>query len=162
MKRIIPLIIIIAAISGGYWWYSQQNATAGSAEAASNKLIGSGSIEAETLVVTAELGGRVVALTVDEGDEVEAGQVLLELDTAGLLAQQVQLEAAIATAKANLALVSAPPRSENVQLAEAQLTQAEALKKRRGAGLAAGRPAGQRPQRAGGPPQPDEGPGQRG
>jgi multidrug resistance efflux pump len=128
MKRIIPVIIIIAALGGGYWWYSQQNATAVNAETTRNRLMGSGSIEAETLAVTAELGGRVETLTVDEGDEVEAGQVLIELDKTDLLAQQVQLEAAIATAKANLALVSAPPRPENVLLAQAQLAQAEVLK----------------------------------
>jgi multidrug efflux pump subunit AcrA (membrane-fusion protein) len=124
MKRIIPLIIILAALGGGYWWYTQQSATAGSA-ATDNRLLGSGSIEAETLAITAELGGRVESLTVAEGDVVEAGQVLIALDKTDLLAQQVQLEAAIATAKANLALVSAPPRPENVLLAEAQLAQAE-------------------------------------
>jgi multidrug resistance efflux pump len=54
----------------------------------------------------------------DEGDEVTAGQVLVELDTADLLAQQVQLEAALATARSNLTLVSAPARSEEVATAQ--------------------------------------------
>lgn len=125
MKRIIPIIIIIAAIAGGYWWLNQRSVTALSSAEAANLLLGSGTIEADQLVVTAELGGRVEKLLVAEGDEVTAGDVLIELDKTDLLAQQIQLEAAIATAKANLLLADAPPRPENVALAQAQLAQAE-------------------------------------
>jgi HlyD family secretion protein len=88
-------------------------------------LTGSGTIEAETVAITAELGGRILELKVDEGDEVTAGQVLVELDQANLLAQQGQLEAALATAKANLELVSAPARPEEVAAAQAHLAQAK-------------------------------------
>jgi multidrug resistance efflux pump len=94
-------------------------------EEESTALVGSGSIEAETVAITAELGGRIIELKVDEGDEVTAGQILVELDKAGLLAQKTQLEAAISTAKANLELVSAPARSEDIAAAQAQLSQAK-------------------------------------
>ena len=125
MKRIIPVIIILAAaIAGGYWWYTQPTAVALTATP-EPPLVGSGTIEAETIDITAELGGRIIKLLVDEGDEVTAGQILVELDKSDLLAQQAQLEAAISTAKANLAAVSATARPEDVAMAQAQLDQAK-------------------------------------
>jgi HlyD family secretion protein len=128
MKRIIPLLIIIAIAAGGYWWYEQSTATAQETDAEPDQLLGSGTIEADTLVITAELGGRITGLYVDEGDVVEAGELLLELDKTDILAEQVQLEANIATARANLGLVSASPQVEMVALAEAQLAQAEQIR----------------------------------
>jgi multidrug efflux pump subunit AcrA (membrane-fusion protein) len=116
MKRIVPVIILLAVIGGGYWWFTQAEAgvlsTAVALEPAAG-LTGSGTIEAETVAITAELGGRIIELKVDEGDEVRAGQVLVELDKVDLLAQQVQLESVLATAKANLELVSASARPED-------------------------------------------------
>jgi HlyD family secretion protein len=127
MKRIIPVIILLAAIGGGYWWYTQPTAAA-ITPTPEPALVGSGSIEAETVDITAELGGRITKLLADEGDEVIAGQILVELDKSDLLARQVQLEAGLATAKANLASVSAPARPENIAVAEAQLAQAAATR----------------------------------
>ena len=88
----------------------------------------SGTIEADTVAITAELGGRITELKVDEGDEVMAGQVLVELDRADLQAQQTQLGAALLTARANLEWVSAPPQSEEIAAARAQLDQAQAVR----------------------------------
>lgn len=124
MKRIIPIIIILAAVGGGYWWFNQPAATALNSAPEATALVGSGAIEAETVTITAELGGRVVALLVDEGDEVTVGQILVELDKSDLLAQQIQLEAALSQAKTNLDLVSAPARLEDIAIAQAQLNQA--------------------------------------
>ncbi len=121
MKRIIPLIIINAVIGGGYWWYRQPHVDA----AAPAGLVGSGAIEAETIAITTEIGGRIIALKAGEGDEVAAGHILVEIDKSSLLAQQAQLEAALATAQANLELASAPPRPEDIAAAEARLAQAK-------------------------------------
>lgn len=124
MKRIIPIIILLAALAGGYWWLNQPKVDA--SEPAG--LVGSGSIEAEKVAITTEIGGRIITVKADEGDEVKAGQVLVEIDPANLLAQQTQLEATVATAKANLTAVSAPPRAEDIAAAEAQLAQAKAAR----------------------------------
>ena len=121
MKRIIPIIILLAAIGGGYWWFNQTRVDA----LAPAGLVGSGAIEGEKIAITTEIGGQIIAIKVDEGDEVKAGQVLVEIDPANLLAQRVQLGAAVATAQANLMAVSAPPRSEDITAAEAQLAQAK-------------------------------------
>ncbi|MBN1992641.1 MAG: efflux RND transporter periplasmic adaptor subunit [Anaerolineae bacterium] len=125
MKRIIPIIIILAALGAGYWWYTNSQPIAAALEpTAEPPLVGSGSIEAETVAITAELGGRILELLADEGDEVTAGQILIELDKSDLLAQQLQLEATLSTAKANLESVAAPARPEDIAVAQAQLKQA--------------------------------------
>lgn len=125
MKRIIPAIILLAVLGGGYWWFTQAGAAALEPAADPAVLVGSGSIEAETVAITAELGGRIMEIKVNEGDEAQPGQILVELDKADLLAQQTQQEAAVVTARANLELVGAPPRPEDVAAARAQLAQAE-------------------------------------
>jgi multidrug resistance efflux pump len=63
-----------------------------------------------------------------EGEEVHQGDLLAELDTSLVQASQNQLEAALTTARAKLAEVSAPPRAEDVAAAEAELRQAQATR----------------------------------
>ena len=96
--------------------------------AASTALQGAGVIEADVLNVTSEVGGRIVALHSAEGMTVTQGADLIELDRTLLLAQENQATAALATAQANWANVTAPPRSEAVALAQADLAQAEAAR----------------------------------
>jgi HlyD family secretion protein len=127
MKRIIAVIVIVllAAIGTGVWWFTRPPAAASEAIT----LLGSGTIEAdETVAITTELGGRILELKVGEGDEVKAGQVLVELEKADLSAQQSQLEAALTTARANLELVSAPARAQEISAAQAQLSKAEVVR----------------------------------
>jgi multidrug efflux pump subunit AcrA (membrane-fusion protein) len=81
MKRIIMVIIFLAALGGGYWGVTRSSAlvaiesgykwVARSSAVAPmpTSLTGSGTIEAETIAITAELGGRILDLKVDEGDE---------------------------------------------------------------------------------------------
>lgn len=124
MKRIIPIIILIALIGGAYWWYNQPRVDA----SPSTALVGSGAIEADIVAITTEIGGRIIAVRADEGDEVAAGQVLVEIEQSALLAQQAQLEAAVETAQAGLTAASASPRPEDIAAAEARLAQAKVLR----------------------------------
>lgn len=61
-----------------------------------------GFIEAEETYVYSETGGRIVEIAVDEGDEVEVGDVVARLDAADLDAQIEAAEAAVEVAKATL------------------------------------------------------------
>lgn len=138
MKRVIPILILLILIGAGvYWWITQREPAATSLaapidppwkEEPDNRILGSGTIEAEIIAITTEIGGRIVAMHADKGDVVEHGDLLVELDTSLLRANQNQLEAALATARANLAEVSAPPRPEDVAAAEAELQQAKAAR----------------------------------
>lgn len=77
-----------------------------------------------------EAGGTVVALLVDEGDTVTAGQPLARLDTRHLSAQRQQLVAQLDQAQAQLQELQAGPRQQDIaaaQSAVADLQQQVAL-----------------------------------
>ncbi len=68
----------------------------------------SGKIRPETEVkVTADVGGYIRKLTVEQGDRVEVGQLLVEIDTEIYRARVQESLAAEKTARANLALAEA-------------------------------------------------------
>ena len=54
---------------------------------------GNGRIEATEINIATKLGGRIARILVDEGDFVEPGQLLAEMDTSVLQAQLLQAEA---------------------------------------------------------------------
>ncbi len=59
---------------------------------------GNGRIEAVEIDVSAKIPGRVDAILVDEGEFVEAGQIVARMDTETLLAQKAEAEARLAQA----------------------------------------------------------------
>src|SRR4051794_32282885 len=122
--RIIGPILLLALLAGGGYWWWNQSASANGAGA----LSGSGTIEAEDVLITSEVAGRVQSLLVDEGQEVTAGQTLAKLDPALLEAQHDQAAAAVAVAEANLALLKAGSRPEDVAAAQAAVDQARAAR----------------------------------
>jgi HlyD family secretion protein len=151
MKRrtvvLLALVIVIAALAGAWWWArtSPERATqflvdgglaadragqfvtwlGGQAEVEKEQpLVVSGSIEGEEVTIVSEFGGRIVGLYADEGDEIEAGQVLVDLDTSFLLAQMAQAQAAVGAAEANLAQVKAGTHPAEILAAQAALHQA--------------------------------------
>lgn len=153
MKRglvvLLVMVIFVGALAGGWWWArtSPDQATKFlidgglEAERAQNfvvalggnrqeendeTMVASGSIEGETVVIVSEFGGRIVGLRAREGDEVGAGEVLVELDTRLLLAQMAQAEAVVAAAEANVDNVRAGTHPAEILAARAQLLQAEA------------------------------------
>jgi multidrug resistance efflux pump len=92
-----------------------------------SELRGSGIIQSQAdVVISAEVGGRVVALGADEGDEVEAGTVLVRLDEELLLAQISRARAAVEAAEANLARVKAKARAPEIEAARAAVDSAQA------------------------------------
>lgn len=122
-RMIAPIVVLALIAGGGYYWWNARNATASAQD-----LSGSGTIEAEDVVVTSEVAGRVQSLMVDEGQEVKSGQLLLRLDPALLEAQRDQAAAAVGVAEANLALLRAGSRAEDIAAAQAQLDQAQAVR----------------------------------
>ena len=73
-----------------------------------------------------ETNGRVVEVLVKEGEQVEAGQVLVRLNDSDAKAAIAVAEASLAQAQANLASAKTGPRAEQIAVAEAAITQAEA------------------------------------
>jgi HlyD family secretion protein len=151
MKRgilvLLFLVVVVGALAGGWRWArtSPEQATEflvnGGLEATRAEefvgrlggqvgpeeeptLVVSGSIEGEEVTIVSELGGRIIGLNVDEGDSVEVGQVLVELDTSLLRAQMAQAEAGVLAAEANLANVKAGTHPAEIMAAQALLHQA--------------------------------------
>lgn len=118
-RRFLPLILIAAVIAAGVYAYSQSQKQIISAS--TSGLGASGTIEARTVSVAAEVGGRVVEAKLEEGQPVTAGQTLAKLDDSALQAQYAQAKAAAQAAQANYDLLAAGPTAEQVKQAEAAL-----------------------------------------
>jgi len=78
--------------------------------------------------IVAEVSGRLRDLFVDEGDNVQAGQVVATIDSSLLETQIAQAEANLDAARAQLASITAPPRPEEIRAAQAALSQALAAR----------------------------------
>jgi HlyD family secretion protein len=76
--------------------------------------------------VAPEVGGRLVKLAVAEGDRVKAGDLVAQLDTADVALALRRAAAERLAADAQLRLLLAGARAEDIRQAEAQLAAAEA------------------------------------
>jgi HlyD family secretion protein len=97
-----------------------------SKEAPSDKLRVSGHVEATETRIAAEAGGRILTLSVKEGDRVEQGQTILTLDTRDTELAINRAKAEQAAAEAQLRLVQAGSRAEDIRQASAQAQSAQA------------------------------------
>lgn len=118
-------------------WFAEEDATTGglaipawrdglpSAGALSSTSF-AGAIEATEVTVAAEIGGRALRVAAVEGETVEVGEVLVELDADEWQARHDEAVAAVAAARAELARLLAAAQPARVAQAEAQLAQARA------------------------------------
>ncbi len=133
-------LLIVGAAAGGWWfvdrhpewqlWLQERFELAKGRlgivrDRDAGALTASGFVEAGQVSVTAELGGRILEILADEGDEVQAGQVLVRLDDQLLRAHLLQSEAALRLAQAKLAQAEAGARPTAIRKAEAELAQAQ-------------------------------------
>ena len=86
----------------------------------------SGNVEATEVQVSPKVGGQLLDLKVDEGDRVKQGQVLAVLDTTDARLTLRRVTADRDQAAAQLALLEAGSREEDIRQAEAQVKTAEA------------------------------------
>ena len=126
MKRsptlIIRVVFVLLVLGGaGYWFFYGRNQAA-----AEGNLAASGTIEVREVTISPELGGRITAIHVNEGDQVAAGQVLVEFDTTLLTGQLAQAQAGLAAAQANYDLLLAGASSAQLAAAEAGISRAQA------------------------------------
>lgn len=84
-----------------------------------SELVLSGRVEVDQVNVGSKVGGRVASVLAEEGDRVSAGAVLLELEKAEELATLAQAIAEVQRAQANLDLLLAGTRAEDLRRAEA-------------------------------------------
>jgi multidrug resistance efflux pump len=86
----------------------------------------SGQAEATEVHVAPEVGGRIVELTIAEGDRIKQGDVVARLDTRDIDLALRRAQAERLQADAQLRLLLAGARSEDIRQAEAQVAAAAA------------------------------------
>ena len=131
MKYLRPLIAAaggLAAVAAIAWYIWNQN-TGG---LPSGFASGNGRIEAEQIDIATRIPGRVDRILVNEGDLIEAGQVLAVMDTRELEAQLSRAEADVASAQSRVAEVQAliAQREAELALAEEEFARAQQLAER--------------------------------
>ncbi|MGD9905177.1 MAG: HlyD family secretion protein [Vicinamibacterales bacterium] len=113
-----PVVVLVAALA-------MTGAACQTAEDP-NALRASGHVEATDVRLAPEVGGRIVTFDVKEGDRVEAGARILALDPADITLAIDRARTELAAAEAQLRLVGAAARPEDVRQAEAQVSAARA------------------------------------
>jgi multidrug efflux pump subunit AcrA (membrane-fusion protein) len=128
-KVIIMVVAAVVVAAGGIatWLYFRANPAAwqaaladvGVAEPETDAITASGFIEAEEIALAPEIGGRLEKLSVEEGEDIEAGRTVARLDTTLIDAQIAAAEADLEAAGARLLQAEERPRPEALRQAEA-------------------------------------------
>jgi len=123
MKRFIPVLILLAAaIAAGVYFYPRFAAK----PAPANQLTLSGNIEAHESLVSFKVQGRIVELPVEEGQQVEQGMLLAQLEDADYKQRVRMDEAGVRVRESDLALTMAGTREQEVKAAQQAMIDAQA------------------------------------
>lgn len=117
MKQRIALVALVLALIGGYLWWQGRPADGS---------VLYGNVDIRDVNLAFRVGGRVSEVQVDEGDAVQAGQLLARLDPAPLIHSRDSARANLAALTAANALMHKGYRSEETDRARASLSAAEA------------------------------------
>jgi HlyD family secretion protein len=120
-KRIILIMVVLGIVSLAVlqWRLDQGPVTP------ENRIFVSGNIEAVEVDLSFRIMGEIYSLPIDEGDELDKGQVVATLDTDTLRALKGAAEAEINAAKAVLDELEEGTREEDIAMARARLKAAE-------------------------------------
>jgi membrane fusion protein YbhG len=125
-KRIIPILILLIAAGLGYWAWSKRTRDDGGIRI-------SGNMELTQTDISFKVPGKLVELTVKEGDPVKKGQLIARIDASATLRQKEREEAGVASAQAQVVTSGTSVAWEKATLAgdlalrKADVQQAQAL-----------------------------------
>jgi multidrug resistance efflux pump len=111
VKRVVIVVVLLSLGVAGLLWARQARKP--------KEIVLSGTLEARTVNVGSLVGGRVTRVLTDEGQPVQAGQLIVQLETETLDRQIAEQAAAIDAAKAQLAKAIAGNRPEEIAKAGA-------------------------------------------
>ncbi|AOY88383.1 secretion protein HlyD [Marinobacter salinus] len=121
VKKTLIALVLIAVISAAvYGWYRNQNSDNG-------PLTLYGNVDIRELSLAFRQGGRITSLAADEGDQVEAGQLVAELDPEPFRNALRASEARVMQARAMLAKLESGSRPQEIEQAREIELQAEAV-----------------------------------
>ncbi len=136
MKKIlIGLAVLLLLSTAGYaaaTWRGRQESAAqqqemASSQAGNERLVAEGKVvPLQHAVLSLPTGGIVATMLVTEGDQVTAGQPLIQLDRARAEANVAQAQANLAQAQAAYAKLRAGATPEDIAIVEAQLRVSQA------------------------------------
>jgi membrane fusion protein, multidrug efflux system len=105
-KIVVPMLLVMIAVAAFAWFYFMNKRDYITTDDAV--------IDGNRSSISSKILGRIDQLTVDEGDTVKQGQLLVRLDESDLRAQETQADASLALARENIVLAK-------VSLARAQM-----------------------------------------
>ena len=123
-KKLIFVCLAIVAIGGAFaWWYLSKPALPPGFAG------GNGRLEAKQVDISTKYAGRIKEVLANEGDTVDAGQVVATMDTESLEAQLRQANAKIREAQdnRNTALADVTVRKSELDLADKQYKRSKDL-----------------------------------
>lgn len=130
------LLISIPLVAAGWLWigHASPAASARAETARPATIVAPGRVEPERdpVALAFEAPGRIVAIEVEEGDVVHAGQVIARLDDRLARARLAAATAAVGAARARYQLAHRGPRREEVDAAKADADAAKADADHRG------------------------------
>ncbi len=121
-RRIVILLVVAAAGLAAWWYFGLREKE--------EPLVLSGSIEARDVEVGSLVGGRVAAIHVEEGARVRKEDPLVTFETDLGALQIKEQRARVEEMRAQLARVTAGPRSEETARARAEAENAERERRR--------------------------------
>lgn len=119
IRIVLPILLVLIGI-GVYFYFSENHENP-------NRIICSGNIEVTEARLSFKIPGRLRERLVDEGEEVNIGQLLAALDDTDQRLAVAQAEANLGYARAVLDELEAGSRSEDIQQAEARVEQAQSV-----------------------------------
>ncbi len=121
MKKIILPILLIAMIGIAVYLVMHLKP-----KQEKGVLVLSGNVEVTEMNLGFKSPGRIISLKTDEGDKVNPGQLLAEIDRAELIAQTQQNQASLAETRDRLAELKAGSRPQELEQAKSQVKYTEA------------------------------------
>lgn len=122
MRKFLPQILILSLIGGGaYYWFKYRPAHA------QQEIKLFGNVEIREAEAAFRQSGRIKDLLVEEGDKVQEGQLIAELETDTFMDAMKSSDAEIAMANSDLSKLKNGSRPEEIAIAQDQVAQAKAV-----------------------------------
>ena len=119
-KRLLPVLLILVIAAGGWWWWSHRSAVP------AGTLTLYGNIDVRQVDLAFLVEGKIVELSVDEGNKIAAGQLLARLDVDPYNDTVAVAEARVENQAALVAKLEAGSRPQELARARADVEEARA------------------------------------